>query len=743
MKKILSQLLILTILLGVFSPVFVGAQVVDGGINDTFASNNINPDADVECSLTHWGQCVMNGMADIVTYLLNNIILRIASWILYIAGTLLDFVLRYTIIDLKVHLDELTGINITWKVIRDLMNMAFIFILVYKGIELIIGVGSKESIKKFLSTLILAALLVNFSLFFTKILIDVSNIVTIGFYKAIIQSANQPIPVTDTTGQQFVPLSGISTPFMTNLGLASFWARGNFDVARNAAGGNANMMLIPLLGSVLFIVTAFVFVAISFIFIIRYITLVILLILSPVAYMGSALPGFGSSSKDWWDTLTGQLTFGPVYMIMTWVVLQLMSTSRFIINQDAFGQLVSGGMGQQGVPYEQSSISFIFNFVILIGLIIASLTVAKSTASKGSKFVGKATKNFTSFAGNQVFGGASRIGRFAIGGTANAALGSERMKNLLYLKNSDGTLKRDEDGNLIAKSGVSGWASKSVIKATNRTAQSSFDTRSTKVFGMLAKNTDMDYGKGADREKVNYQKDLEAKADAEAKFAKLLKPSDAAMRDREAVQKELDKQKERAEYELKSNEQNIKDLKEREKQLRDRVNKVGYDERERIKNEIDEIEKNIKEKEANIGNLKAAVKRESDAASKNKKEMESVFSDRVNAYAKSVEEGGIIYRYGSTMAKITAGAVAGNLMAGPLGGIAGAYYGISNSNPVTKENNMAIAKKIRGVLNEKKKVNKKNLEEIFDVKFDEDGENKEAKKEEKVEENNGEEVKTT
>jgi hypothetical protein len=321
----------------------------------------------------------------------------------------------YTILDLKVHIDELKGINIAWKVIKDLMNIAFIFILVYKGIELIVGAGSKESIKKFISALVLAALLVNFSLFFTKVLIDASNIITMGFYKTIIQSAGQPIPVVDSTGQTVTPLSGISTPFMRNLGLSSFWSKGNFNSARAAAGGNANMVLIPLMGIFLFMITAFVFVAVAIIFIIRYIVLVILLILSPVAYMGSALPGFGSASKEWWDTLTGQLIFGPLYMIMTWVVLQLMSTSGFIINSDAFGQLASGGTGQLSAPYSQGAISLIFNFLILIGLIIASLLVSKDAASRGSKFVGKAVGNASGLASSAVFGGTAWFGRKTMG----------------------------------------------------------------------------------------------------------------------------------------------------------------------------------------------------------------------------------------------------------------------------------------------------------------------------------------
>ncbi len=486
MKKILSHLLILTILLGVFAPVFVTAQGTGGTVNPTVGQ--IDRSNDTECGwLSGWGTCVINALTDIFTWLLYNIVLRIASWVLYLSGTLLDYVLRYTIIDLKVNLDDLTGINITWKVIKDLMNIAFIFILVYKGIELIIGVGSKESIKKFISTLILAALLVNFSLFFTKILIDASNIVTLGFYKSIIQSAGQGKPIVDQSGQTIIPLSGISIPFMKNLGLSSFWSKANFTNVRT--GGDANMLLVPILGAVLFMVTAFVFFSISIIFIIRYVTLIILLILSPVAYMGTAIPGLGKAAGEWWETLTGQLTFGPIYMIMTWVVLQLMSTSRFLIDPDAIGRLASGDAGQLSATYSQSSISLIFNFVILIGLIIASLTVSKSSASRGSKFVGQATKNLTSYAGGKIM----NVG--ALGLRNSVGLAGQSVANSQWLR------ERAPDSRLA----------RLALTAGNKTGSASFDVRSTAIGKMT--------GMGKAGGKGGYQAEREARINDRMKFA--------------------------------------------------------------------------------------------------------------------------------------------------------------------------------------------------------------------------------
>lgn len=409
-KKILSHILILVMLAMIFAPVYVGAQATGGG--------TVNPPLG-EAANTGIGSSVWtyftNALGDIFASILY-IVLTIIAFILYIAGTLLDFVLKYTIIDLKLNLESLTGINIAWKVIKDLMNIAFIFILIYKGIELIIGVGSKESIKNFISALVIAALLVNFSLFFTRVLIDASNIVTLGFYKTIVESSGGSIPITLPTGQTALNITGISVPFMTNLGLTTFWGTDGFDAVRTSVGGNWNMVLTPLIGIFLFLITAMVFVAVAAIFIIRYIVLIILLILSPIAYMGSALPFLGKYSKDWWSTFSGQLLFGPLYMIMTWIVLTLMSTSGFIsANRATWGQLVNGEQIAANLPYQQSPIGLVFNFAILIGLIVASLVVSKRYASQGSKQLSKFTDMASDKAGSAVFGGTAWIGRRTLG----------------------------------------------------------------------------------------------------------------------------------------------------------------------------------------------------------------------------------------------------------------------------------------------------------------------------------------
>ncbi|OGI59716.1 hypothetical protein A2814_00165 [Candidatus Nomurabacteria bacterium RIFCSPHIGHO2_01_FULL_38_19] len=71
-----------------------------------------------------------------------------------------------------------------WKIVRDFSNIFFILILLYVAIKMTLGLGGAE-IKKMIVNVVIVALLINFSMFFTKIVIDSSNILALIFYNKI------------------------------------------------------------------------------------------------------------------------------------------------------------------------------------------------------------------------------------------------------------------------------------------------------------------------------------------------------------------------------------------------------------------------------------------------------------------------------------------------------------------------------------------------------------------------------
>ncbi len=431
-------------------------------------------------------------------------IMGLMALVLWLAGTLLDFVINQTIIQMATNLTQFTGLNTAWKIIRDLMNVAFIFLLVYEGIKMIISKSSTGEAQKLVASIIMASLLINFSLFFTKVLIDASNIVTVGIYNSLIDNS---INSSATATGDLAKKSGLSLPFMKALGVSDFYSQGTFSSMVNKAGSGGNLVIIGLLGSVVFLIISFVFFAISALFVVRYVTLLILLMLSPIAFMGGAISFVKTYTSDWWRALNSQLIFAPVFMIMMSIVISLMSSPGFISKSGNWGDVISANateataVASNTAMQGQSSLSLILNFVIIIGLIIFSLVIAKKTSFAGSQYIGQATNKLTSAAGTAVMGGTAAIGRRTVGAGASRLAESDKFQK---------------------------WAGRSAIgdralKITRGTAGSSFDVRAG-ITGKAIGATGMNMGKAKEG---GFDKTLADKTAAQQKFGDSLRSDDA------------------------------------------------------------------------------------------------------------------------------------------------------------------------------------------------------------------------
>lgn len=358
--------------------------------------------------------------------LFSNAILTITSWFLGMAGILLNEVIKFTVVDMAKNINDVGGINIAWRVFRDLANLAFVFILLDVAIRTIIGVGSVNT-KKMLVNVIIIALLLNFSLFFTKIMIDGSNILTLGFYNKISVSGGNNDVIT-----------GISGAFMSKLGVSGvFDVTGIANIVKSNGFGNVGkILLFGIFGSILFLVTGFVFLAAALMFIIRYVTFIFLLLLSPLAFASMALP-HDNYSKKWWDKLMDNIIFAPVFMVLTWATLTVL------------GDMLSSGPG--GVTSIVSAISqpiptagLVLNFIIVIVMMVATLVISKELGAAGAsgalKYGRKLRGQTTSWIGRNTAGrfaanidrrlaqsdsmlgraADSRVGRFARGYTTGA-----------------------------------------------------------------------------------------------------------------------------------------------------------------------------------------------------------------------------------------------------------------------------------------------------------------------------------
>ena len=188
------------------------------------------------------------------------------------------------------------AVNNLWETVRDIFNLTFIFGLVYIGFKMILNTGDTNA-RRMLVHIILAALLVNFSLFFTKFVIDFSNIaaaqVAQGFYVQG-QAVGQQYQVSD----QFAHVLGISNIFKDDL-----------DSAQNLAQGKASGFTYIFFTMIMFIILAFVFLAGAILLMIRFVVLNLYMILSPIMFLGWVFPALASYSERYWSSFLSRAFF--------------------------------------------------------------------------------------------------------------------------------------------------------------------------------------------------------------------------------------------------------------------------------------------------------------------------------------------------------------------------------------------------------------------------------------------------
>lgn len=430
---------------------------------------------------------------DLIVARLLYIPIAFSGWILGLSGVLLNAVLDYTVVHMTVNLTGITGINIAWSTIRDLSNMSFIFVLLYISISTVLGLSGSQW-KKTLGTVVIAAVLLNFSLFMTKVMIDASNVFTLGIYRQIVTDPDTKI--------------GLSDSIMQPLGLTTLYKLSDANSIKNTDW--SQMFIVSIGSSAFMLITAFVFLAVAVMFLIRYITIIFLLILSPVAVMG-LLPQFSGSAKKWWNQLTGQLTFAPVYMIMTWAVITIIGSSEFVCRDQLISDTLTNlagstadSAGQIGGACAGGSIGTILNFVIVIGMAIASLTIAKGISNQSKGGAEKLVHGALGYGA-----GAAGFGGRQVGGRAGRMVAdSERLKGA------------------AAKGGMVGYASRMTLKGGQSAAAGSYDVRSSRALG-LAKSAGIDVGIGGKAGgKGGFDKIIKDGAEKKKKFGDSLDSSD-------------------------------------------------------------------------------------------------------------------------------------------------------------------------------------------------------------------------
>lgn len=355
-----------------------------------------------------------------LAWLMNNVVLAVMSVFLAIAGWLLNVSMNLTL-SIKEFVDSTPAIYMTWKTIRDIAGMFMIFFLLWASFQMILGRSSKFG--QLIKSILVAGVLINFSFFIAGLGIDVSNIVSVQLYNAIAPANSLNGPQSEQALRDGSWRSrmdgGLSDIVMSGLRIQTISDRIKF--AKNeTAGANAaassgitgpiKVILTGAIAAVIEFMAAMSFGAAAIAFIIRFVILIFLLAFSPLWYATWMIPQLKEYSSKWSKNYMAMLLFMPVYLLLMYLALNVLSTSPIFD--------VSASAAATGNWWKDFVVLGV-NATLVIVLLNIPLLAAASMANGTIGILKSASERFS---GSSVFGTIGKTaGRWSYQGTVGRA----------------------------------------------------------------------------------------------------------------------------------------------------------------------------------------------------------------------------------------------------------------------------------------------------------------------------------
>jgi hypothetical protein len=378
---------------------------------------------------------------------LGNFLLYVSSYITWFGGMLLDSTLNMVVFKMGEMLHHTSALGITigtlWTLIRDIANLAFIFGFIYLGIRTIID-SESASTKRMLAQILIGAVLINFSLLFSKLIIDFGNLTAVHVYKAMVGTSTG-----GSIAQSIADILGVSTLYRTP---------DPNTFAKLTSGGN---FAFYVMGAAFLMIAGFVLAAGALLLLVRFVALVFIMVFSPILFAATVFPNTAHYARDLWVRLINYSFFAPVYLLLLYVSLKVLGEGiKIMLNTPTLdGNYLSTALTKAAPPGSVDSFSVVLVFMVAIFFLIMSLKLANQLGMVGGKMVVGWGDNLRQrgqrMLGNATFGAAAAAGRGTFGRYA-------------YNKSEDGTLKQRA---------ATSWTARQQLKLAKSVAGSSFDAR--------------------------------------------------------------------------------------------------------------------------------------------------------------------------------------------------------------------------------------------------------------------------
>lgn len=461
-KFFASLLMLLIVLAGAFSPVLglvsqslqpttVYADNHTGAIPQNGKAKDVEPAAtELKC-----GTNFVCGLVNIIVYLgmfLPNLFAQVS-------GMVLDYVVWYNL-ESSTWTSQDTAESFVvkgWKITRDFSNLLFIFALFAVAFSLILnGAGTSErplfglDPKRTIARVILMALLINFSFFMCRSIIEISNLFGNTFYGSITetmkkngqdpsgtQDQNQTLETskdansikkqlgstssfyTNVAGIRSISLAVISKVNPQQLMLGTIGSEkltgSGFFWKSYDSGVYVLLLFVAWIVGIFNFFLVYLFISSAIFLVSRVFGLYFLIILSPIAFVSTTIPSLQAKEyfgfDDWFKQLVGLAFCLPIYLFFFWLGIQFLS----------FGIDTTSKMG-----YIAAAAVIMVKLAMMGAVLIFGKKIAKDMSGKiGAMASGAVTSIVTGaamVAGAAMTGGASAALRMGGGLAKNAAI---------------------------------------------------------------------------------------------------------------------------------------------------------------------------------------------------------------------------------------------------------------------------------------------------------------------------------
>lgn len=318
---------------------------------------------------------------------LGVLITQAAAYIAYLVGMLASLVLTFggALLTWAIELNSTvlasptvkTGFQITLNI----ANLGFVLAIIVIAFITILR-WEKYETKQLIKNLVIAALMINFSLTIAGLFIDFTGVLSNFFIQKATDGKISNFSDSLANAFNVHKLSKLGDPSTVASTLTASFTNFGSD-AMKALASVFFAALFTALGAIAMVGTAYMI-------LIRYVYLTILLILMPLAWLSFAFPNLTSLWSRWWNTFIKWVFFMPaatffLYLAVVLVANQAKDAASAIQVAAQLGTNLPAGQALQGALITENPFATFGQMIAVLGLLVGGLYASQELGIHGAK----------------------------------------------------------------------------------------------------------------------------------------------------------------------------------------------------------------------------------------------------------------------------------------------------------------------------------------------------------------------